>query len=167
MTPSISMLLPSAAFLCSSRPRHFCAPPSAAFSVLLPSAAFLCSSRPRQLDHCRGTMTLVASFAQWVEGARPRTLPNAIAPVIAGTGGAAWLHAACWWKAMLALLVAVAMIIGVNYANDYSDGIRGTYDVRSGPLRLVGSKLASPRSGRSAAGNQPPICAAPRLAPDR
>jgi 1,4-dihydroxy-2-naphthoate polyprenyltransferase len=96
-------------------------------------------------------MTPVASFAQWVEGARPRTLPNAIAPVIAGTGGAAWLHAACWWKALLALLVAVAMIIGVNYANDYSDGIRGTDDVRAGPLRLVGSKLAAPRAVLTAA----------------
>jgi 1,4-dihydroxy-2-naphthoate polyprenyltransferase len=96
-------------------------------------------------------MALVASFAQWVEGARPRTLPNAIAPVIAGTGGAAWLHAACWWKALLALLVAVAMIIGVNYANDYSDGIRGTDDVRAGPLRLVGSKLAAPRAVLTAA----------------
>ena len=96
-------------------------------------------------------MTLVATFAQWVEGARPRTLPNAIAPVIAGTGGAAWLHAACWWKALLALLVAVAMIVGVNYANDYSDGIRGTDDVRAGPLRLVGSKLAAPRAVLTAA----------------
>jgi 1,4-dihydroxy-2-naphthoate polyprenyltransferase len=93
----------------------------------------------------------VASFAQWVEGARPRTLPNAIAPVIAGTGAAAWLHAACWWKALLALVVAVAMIIGVNYANDYSDGIRGTDDVRAGPLRLVGSRLAAPRSVLTAA----------------
>jgi 1,4-dihydroxy-2-naphthoate octaprenyltransferase len=78
-------------------------------------------------------------------------LPNAIAPVIAGTGGAAWLHAACWWKALLALLVAVAMIVGVNYANDYSDGIRGTDDVRAGPLRLVGSKLAAPRAVLTAA----------------
>ncbi|BBZ20631.1 1,4-dihydroxy-2-naphthoate polyprenyltransferase [Mycolicibacterium gadium] len=88
----------------------------------------------------------MASFAQWVEGARPRTLPNAIAPVIAGTGAAAWLHAWCWWKALLAMVVAVAMIVGVNYANDYSDGIRGTDDVRAGPLRLVGSKVATPRS---------------------
>jgi 1,4-dihydroxy-2-naphthoate octaprenyltransferase len=96
-------------------------------------------------------MALVASFAQWVEGARPRTLPNAIAPVIAGTGAAAWLHAACWWKALLALLVAVAMIVGVNYANDYSDGIRGTDDVRAGPLRLVGSRLAAPRAVLTAA----------------
>jgi len=88
----------------------------------------------------------VASFAQWIAGARPRTLPNAIAPVIAGTGGAAWLHAAVWWKALLALAVAVALIIGVNFANDYSDGIRGTDDDRAGPLRLVGSRLATPRS---------------------
>jgi 1,4-dihydroxy-2-naphthoate polyprenyltransferase len=93
----------------------------------------------------------VATFAQWVEGARPRTLPNAVAPVIAGTGAAAWLDAASWWKALLALAVAVALIIGVNYANDYSDGIRGTDDVRSGPLRLVGSKLAAPRSVLTAA----------------
>ncbi len=93
----------------------------------------------------------MATFAQWVEGARPRTLPNAIAPVLAGTGAAAWLQAACWWKALLALLVAVAMIVGVNYANDYSDGIRGTDDVRAGPLRLVGSKAASPRAVLTAA----------------
>jgi 1,4-dihydroxy-2-naphthoate polyprenyltransferase len=94
---------------------------------------------------------LVASFAQWVSGARPRTLPNAVAPVIAGTGAAAWLHAAVWWKALLALAVAVALIIGVNYANDYSDGIRGTDDDRTGPARLVGSRLATPRSVLTAA----------------
>jgi 1,4-dihydroxy-2-naphthoate octaprenyltransferase len=86
-----------------------------------------------------------------VEGARPRTLPNAIAPVIAGTGAAAWLHAFCWWKALLALVVAVALIIGVNYSNDNSDGIPGTDDVRAGPLRLVGSKVATPRSVLTAA----------------
>ena len=93
----------------------------------------------------------MASVAQWVEGARPRTLPNAIAPVIAGTGAAAWLDGAVWWKALLAMVVAVAMIVGVNYANDYSDGIRGTDDVRAGPLRLVGSRLATPRSVLAAA----------------
>ena len=93
----------------------------------------------------------MASFAQWISGARPRTLPNAIAPVIAGTGGAAWLHAAVWWKALLALAVALALIIGVNFANDYSDGIRGTDDDRAGPLRLVGSRLATPRSVRTVA----------------
>ncbi|WP_026356970.1 1,4-dihydroxy-2-naphthoate polyprenyltransferase [Mycobacterium sp. 141] len=93
----------------------------------------------------------MASFAQWIEGARPRTLPNAVSPVITGTGAAAWLGAAVWWKALLALVVALALIVGVNYANDYSDGIRGTDDVRSGPLRLVGSRLASPRAVLTAA----------------
>ncbi len=93
----------------------------------------------------------MATVAQWIEGARPRTLPNAVAPVIAGTGAAAWLGDAVWWRALLALLVAVALIIGVNYANDYSDGIRGTDDVRAGPLRLVGSKVASPRAVLTAA----------------
>jgi 1,4-dihydroxy-2-naphthoate octaprenyltransferase len=94
---------------------------------------------------------LVATFAQWMSGARPRTLPNAVAPVVAGTGAAAWLDSAVWWKALLALAVAVALIIGVNYANDYSDGIRGTDDERAGPLRLVGSRLATPRSVLTAA----------------
>ncbi|OBJ54686.1 1,4-dihydroxy-2-naphthoate polyprenyltransferase [Mycobacterium sp. 1423905.2] len=88
----------------------------------------------------------MASFAQWIAGARPRTLPNAVAPVVAGTGAAAWLHGAVWWKALLALAVALALIVGVNYANDYSDGIRGTDDDRAGPMRLVGSKLAAPRA---------------------
>ncbi|BBU24387.1 1,4-dihydroxy-2-naphthoate polyprenyltransferase [Mycobacterium xenopi] len=88
----------------------------------------------------------MATVRQWVAGARPRTLPNAVAPVVVGTGAAAWLHAAVWWKALLALAVAVAMIVGVNFANDYSDGIRGTDDERAGPVRLVGSRLAAPRS---------------------
>lgn len=93
----------------------------------------------------------MATAAQWIEGARPRTLPNAIAPVLAGTGAAAALDAAVWWKAALALAVSLALIIGVNYANDYSDGIRGTDDERVGPLRLVGSGLASPAAVRAAA----------------
>ena len=88
----------------------------------------------------------MATVAQWIEGARPRTLPNAVAPVVAGTGAAAWLGSAVWWKALLALAVSLALIVGVNYANDYSDGIRGTDDERAGPLRLVGSKLAAPRT---------------------
>jgi 1,4-dihydroxy-2-naphthoate octaprenyltransferase len=98
-----------------------------------------------------GQDAVVASFGQWISGARPRTLPNAVAPVFAGTGAAAWLHAAVWWKALLALAVAVALIIGVNYANDYSDGIRGTDDDRAGPVRLVGARLATPRSVLTAA----------------
>ena len=93
----------------------------------------------------------MATVAQWIEGARPRTLPNAVAPVIAGTGAAAWLGSAVWWKALLALVVSLALIVGVNYANDYSDGIRGTDDDRAGPLRLVGSRLAAPRTVLTAA----------------
>lgn len=93
----------------------------------------------------------MATAGQWIEGARPRTLPNAIAPVVAGTGAAAALDGAVWWKALLALGVSLALIIGVNYANDYSDGIRGTDDERVGPLRLVGSGLASPAAVRGAA----------------
>ena len=94
----------------------------------------------------------MATVGQWIEGARPRTLPNAIAPVLSGTGAAAWLHSAVWWKALLALGVSVSLIVGVNYANDYSDGIRGTDDERAGPLRLVGSRLAAPRAVLTAAG---------------
>lgn len=93
----------------------------------------------------------MANVAQWISGARPRTLPNAVAPVIAGTGAAAWLDSAVWWKALLALAVALALIVGVNYANDYSDGIRGTDDNRAGPVRLVGARLATPRSVLAAA----------------
>ena len=94
----------------------------------------------------------MASAGQWFEGARPRTLPAAVAPVIAGTGAAAALPAgADLVRALLALLVALALQIGVNYANDYSDGVRGTDDERVGPFRLTGSRAASPRAVRSAA----------------
>src|ERR1700749_3590989 len=117
---------------------------------LVPIAAFDRGGGARS-----GLDVLVASFAQWISGARPRTLPNAVAPVIAGTGAAAWLHSAVWWKALLALIVAVALIIGVNYANDYSDGIRGTDDNRAGPVRLVGARLAAPRSVLAAAVTSP------------
>jgi 1,4-dihydroxy-2-naphthoate polyprenyltransferase len=81
---------------------------------------------------------------QWLTGARPRTLPAACSPVIAGTGLAVFEHGASWIAASLALVVSVALQVGVNYANDYSDGIRGTDAARVGPLRLVGSGLASP-----------------------
>ena len=93
----------------------------------------------------------MATAGQWLEGARPRTLPNAIAPVVAGTGAAAALDGAVWWKALLALVVALALIVGVNFANDYSDGIRGTDDDRVGPLRLVGSGAAAPVAVKRAA----------------
>ena len=94
----------------------------------------------------------MASAGQWLEGARPRTLPAAIAPVIAGTGAAAALpEGADLPRALLALLVALALQVGVNYANDYSDGVRGTDDDRVGPFRLVGSGAATPTSVRFAA----------------
>jgi 1,4-dihydroxy-2-naphthoate octaprenyltransferase len=93
----------------------------------------------------------MATPAQWLEGARPRTLPAAVAPVLAGTGVAAFLDQAVWWKALLALVVSLALQVGVNYANDYSDGIRGTDENRVGPLRLVGSGAATAGSVKLAA----------------
>src|SRR3954453_6852087 len=87
----------------------------------------------------------------WLHGARPRTLPAAVAPVLAGTGIAVDADAAVWWKALLALVVALALQVGVNYANDYSDGIRGTDADRVGPLRLVGSGVAAAPAVRRAA----------------
>ncbi|MFN8156466.1 MAG: 1,4-dihydroxy-2-naphthoate polyprenyltransferase [Candidatus Nanopelagicales bacterium] len=143
----------------------------------------------------------MATFGQWVEGARPRTLPAAVAPVIVGTAAAYyWLahvlsfpdgsyftagpfevatsgaapfaveatgdistvialhdsHATTSWsqlvvRALLALVVALALQVGVNYSNDYSDGIRGTDEVRVGPVRLVGQGLAPARQVKYAA----------------
>ena len=93
----------------------------------------------------------MATPAQWLEGARPRTLPAAVSPVLAGTGVAAHLDSAVWWKALLALGVALALQVGVNYANDYSDGIRGTDADRVGPIRLVGSGAAPARAVKRAA----------------
>src|SRR3954451_8517197 len=93
----------------------------------------------------------MATPAQWLEGARPRTLPAAVSPVLAGTGVAAFTHDAVWWKALLALLLSLALQVGVNYANDYSDGVRGTDENRVGPLRLVGSGVATPDAVKRAA----------------
>jgi 1,4-dihydroxy-2-naphthoate octaprenyltransferase len=105
---------------------------------------------------------------RWVLGARPRTLPAALVPVVVGTAAAhqlgprIWAHGAPlagtalprvnpWWCALGALVVALSIQVGTNYANDYSDGIRGTDDARVGPLRLVASGLASPSSVKRAA----------------
>lgn len=96
-------------------------------------------------------MENTATLAQWIQGARPRTLPTAVSPVLVGTGAAIGAGIIAPGRALLALLVAVALVIGVNFANDYSDGIRGTDDDRVGPLRLVGSKLAAPGAVRAAA----------------
>ena len=87
----------------------------------------------------------------WVAGARPRTLPAAVAPVLAGTGVAAYADGLVGWKALLALLVSLALQVGVNYANDYSDGVRGTDEDRVGPMRLVGSGNATPAAVKRAA----------------
>ena len=87
----------------------------------------------------------MTTAAQWLEGARPRTLPAALAPVLVGTGVAAALEEFRLVPALLALLVALALQVAVNYANDYSDGTRGTDADRVGPMRLVGSGAATPR----------------------
>jgi 1,4-dihydroxy-2-naphthoate octaprenyltransferase len=93
----------------------------------------------------------MATTAQWVAGARVRTLPNSVAPVIVGSGAAAAIAEFNWWASLLALVVSVALQVGVNYANDYSDGIRGTDDKRVGPLRLVASGVAPAAQVRLAA----------------
>ena len=102
----------------------------------------------------------MASLSQWVQGARPRTLPAAVAPVAAGTGVAvreilASGESLGWGlllpRVLLALGVALALQVGVNYANDYSDGIRGTDDDRVGPFRLTGSRAAEPATVKRAA----------------
>ena len=86
---------------------------------------------------------------KWIVGARPRTLPAAIAPVLVATSLAG--SDADFAMAGLALVVSLALQVGVNYANDYSDGIRGTDDNRVGPIRLVASGIASAKSVKQAA----------------
>ncbi len=86
---------------------------------------------------------------QWIAGARPKTLPAAIAPVLVGTAFAG--YNASLFNTFLALVVALGLQIGVNYANDYSDGIKGTDANRIGPMRLVGSGAATPEAVKKAA----------------
>lgn len=93
----------------------------------------------------------MTSAREWMLGARPRTLPAAVAPVLVGTGAAAGVGAFDIGRALLALLVSLALQIGVNYANDYSDGIRGTDANRVGPTRLVAAGLATSSAVRGAA----------------
>ncbi|HEY8481496.1 MAG TPA: 1,4-dihydroxy-2-naphthoate polyprenyltransferase [Spirillospora sp.] len=93
----------------------------------------------------------MATLSQWVAGSRPRTLPASLVPVVVGTGVAVGEGHAVWWRALLAGFVALALQIGVNYSNDYSDGVRGTDEDRVGPLRLVGSKAAPPKQVLAAA----------------
>jgi 1,4-dihydroxy-2-naphthoate polyprenyltransferase len=101
---------------------------------------------------------------RWVLGARPRTLPAAVAPVLVGTavaggGGSVWA-----WRAAAALVVALALQVGVNYANDYQDGVRGTDADRVGPVRLVATGLATATSVRRAAVISGAVAAAAGLA---
>ncbi len=93
----------------------------------------------------------MATAAQWWAGARPRTLPAAIAPVAVGAGLGVHAGAFSAVRVLLALGVAVLLQVGVNFANDYSDGIRGTDAVRVGPVRLVGQGLAPAAAVRRAA----------------
>ena len=92
---------------------------------------------------------------RWLLGARPRTLPAAVVPVALGAacavGAGVGAGTAVWWRGAVALVVSLALQVGVNFANDYSDGVRGTDDVRAGPARLVGGGLASARAVKLAA----------------
>ena len=88
---------------------------------------------------------------RWLTGARLRTLPAAIVPVALGASAAVGNGGARWWALPLALFVSVALQVGVNYANDYSDGVRGTDDARVGPERLVAAGLAPAQSVKRAA----------------
>src|SRR5687768_17481911 len=95
-------------------------------------------------------------LGHWIAGARPRTLPAAIVPVLVGTACAVrdtgdWNHGIIVWRAIAAMIVSLAIQVGTNFANDYSDGIRGTDAVRVGPIRLVASGLASAKSVKRAA----------------
>ena len=87
----------------------------------------------------------MADAREWLAGTRPRTLPAAIVPVLIGSGVAAGFSEFVWWRALLALVVALALQVGVNFANDYSDGVRGSDAKRVGPVRLVAAGLAPAR----------------------
>ena len=102
------------------------------------------------------TATTPSGVGLWVAGARPRTLPAAVVPVLVGTaaafdGDSGADGGVIWWRFVVAMLVSLALQVGVNYANDYSDGVRGTDDERVGPLRLVASGLVQARSVKVAA----------------
>lgn len=106
------------------------------------------------LVHDGVNMTSKPSISDWISGARPRTLPASIVPVAVGAAVAVdaegW-PSVNWTNLVLALLVSLLLQVGVNFANDYSDGVRGTDDVRVGPLRLVASGVATPAQVRAAA----------------
>jgi 1,4-dihydroxy-2-naphthoate octaprenyltransferase len=91
------------------------------------------------------------SLALWYQGARPKTLGASVAPVLVGTAVAARYGDVVWYRAGLCLVVSVALQVGVNYANDYSDGVRGVDKDRRGPVRLTASGLKAPAAVKRAA----------------
>ena len=93
----------------------------------------------------------MATVAEWVEGMRPRTLPLSVSPVLAGSAVALASGGFHPWRGVLTLIVGVAMQVGVNLSNDYSDGVRGTDAHRVGPQRLVASGAATPGAVKRAA----------------
>jgi 1,4-dihydroxy-2-naphthoate octaprenyltransferase len=93
----------------------------------------------------------MAEAREWLAGTRPRTLPAAVVPVLIGSGVALGYDRFSAGRALLALVVALALQVGVNYANDYSDGVRGSDERRVGPVRLVAAGLAPPRQVLAAA----------------
>ena len=93
----------------------------------------------------------MTSAAHWFQGARPRTLGAAVSPVLVGTAVASRYGDIVWWRAGFCLLLALALQVGVNYANDYSDGVRGVDTQRRGPVRLTASGLAAPARVKQAA----------------
>jgi len=93
----------------------------------------------------------VTSAQLWFEGARPKTLGVAVSCVVVGTAAGSLDGSVTWWRAGAALVVSLALQVAVNYANDYSDGVRGTDAERRGPVRLTASGLATPRAVRNAA----------------
>jgi 1,4-dihydroxy-2-naphthoate octaprenyltransferase len=106
---------------------------------------------PELAPQNRTTSGFGAQVRLWWAGARPKTLGVAVAPVLVGTAAGALGESIRWGRAVAALVVALALQVGVNYANDYSDGVRGTDKDRRGPVRLVASGLASPAAVRNAA----------------
>ncbi|HET7722507.1 MAG TPA: 1,4-dihydroxy-2-naphthoate octaprenyltransferase, partial [Acidimicrobiales bacterium] len=101
--------------------------------------------------------------SRWVLGARPRTLPAAVVPVVVGTACAVG-NGIIWWRFLAALVVALAIQIATNYVNDYADGERGTDEGRVGPVRLVAAGLASSSEVRLAAGAAALVAAVAGLA---
>ena len=93
----------------------------------------------------------MTSAALWAQGARPRTLGAAVSPVLVGTAVTSRPGEVIWWRALFCLLLALALQVGVNYANDYSDGVKGVDTQRRGPVRLTASGLAAPAAVRRAA----------------